>query len=77
MLEPEHNPNPSFIVDPPGWLRRLMSRRVSDREADATVLQARRNKAESRRRRRRRDRAAPLVAVADLLGSSTEGRVTR
>jgi len=52
MLEPENNPNPSFIGDPPGWLRRLMSRRVLGREADATVPEAGRNKAESRRRRR-------------------------
>lgn len=52
MLEPEKNPNPSFIVDPPGWLRRIMSKRVLGRQADPAVLQARRRKAEARRRRR-------------------------
>jgi 2-hydroxychromene-2-carboxylate isomerase len=51
MLEPENNPNPSLIVDPPGWLRRIMSKRVLGPEADRTVLQARRKKAEARRRR--------------------------
>ena len=52
MLEPENNPNPSIIVDPPGWLRRLMSRRVLGPEANAAVIQKRRKKAEARRRRR-------------------------
>ena len=52
MLEPESNPNPSFIVDPPGWLRTLMSRRVLGPLADPAVVGARRKKAEARRRRR-------------------------
>ncbi len=52
MLEPESNPNPSFMVDPPGWLRTLMSRRVLGRLADPRVIQARRKKAEAARRRR-------------------------
>ncbi len=52
MLEPDNNPNPSLIVDPPGWLRRIMSKRVLGPQADPTVLQARRRKAELRRRRR-------------------------
>jgi 2-hydroxychromene-2-carboxylate isomerase len=52
MLEPENNPNPSFIVDPPGWLRQLMSRRVLGPQANPTVIRARREKAEARRRRR-------------------------
>ena len=52
MLEPENNPNPSFMVDPPGWLRTLMSRRVLGRLTDASVVLERRQKAEARRRRR-------------------------
>ena len=52
MLEPENNPNPRLMVDPPGWLRTLMSRRVLGRVADPGVLEARRQKAEARRRRR-------------------------
>ncbi len=52
MLEPEKNPNPSFIVDPPGWLRRFMSRRVLGPLANQRVIEARRKKAEARRRRR-------------------------
>jgi 2-hydroxychromene-2-carboxylate isomerase len=52
MLEPKNNPNPSFIVDPPGWLRKLMSRRVLGPLTDQAVIQARRKKAEARRRRR-------------------------
>lgn len=52
MLEPENNPNPSFIVDPPRWLRQLMSQRVLGPLTDPTVIQARRKKAEARRRRR-------------------------
>ena len=45
MLDPEHHPTVSFIVDSPGWLRRIMGKRVLGREADATVPEARRNKA--------------------------------
>jgi 2-hydroxychromene-2-carboxylate isomerase len=52
MLEPENNPNPSLVVDPPGWLRKLMSKRVLGPQADPAVLHARRQKAEARRRRR-------------------------
>ncbi|MEM1437320.1 MAG: 2-hydroxychromene-2-carboxylate isomerase, partial [Pseudomonadota bacterium] len=52
MLEPKDNPNPSLVVDPPGWLRMLMSRRVLGPQADATVRSARREKFEARRRRR-------------------------
>ena len=51
MLEPENNPNPRLIADPPRWLRRIMSKRVLGPQADPTVLQARRRKAEARRRR--------------------------
>ncbi|MDJ0786441.1 MAG: DsbA family protein [Myxococcota bacterium] len=52
MLEPENNPNPSFFVDPPAWLRWLTSRRVLGPEANPAVIQARRKKAEAQRRRR-------------------------
>lgn len=52
MLEPEKNPNPSLVVDPPGWLRKLLSRHVLGRLADPSVMGARREKAEARRRRR-------------------------
>ena len=55
MLEPENNPNPSFIVDPPGWLRKLISRRVLGPLADPSVTRARRQKAEARRCRRNGD----------------------
>ena len=52
MLEPENNPNPSLVVDPPGWLRALLSRWVLGPQADANRIQARRQKAEARRKRR-------------------------
>ena len=52
MLEPENNPNPSIMVDPPGWLRKLTSRFVLGRQADAGVMRAKREKAEAQRRRR-------------------------
>ena len=52
MLEPENNPNPSIMVDPPGWLRTLLSRRVFGRLTDPRVMRARRQKAEARRLRR-------------------------
>ena len=52
MLEPEDNPNPSLLVDPPRWLRWLVSKRVLGPQADAQVLQARRRQAETRRLRR-------------------------
>ena len=53
MLEPENNPNLSFIVDPPGWLRMLISRRILGPSMDGAAIQKRRQKAEARRRRRR------------------------
>lgn len=49
MLEPEKNPSPGFIVDPPGWLRMLISKRVLGPEADDSVIAKRRAKAELRR----------------------------
>ena len=52
MLEPEKNPTPRLIVDPPAWLRRLISRRVLGPLADGAAIRARREKAEKRRRRR-------------------------
>ncbi len=52
MLEPENNPNPGLVVDPPGWLRALISRRLLGPQADLRVIRARREKAEARRRRR-------------------------
>lgn len=53
MLEPENNPNLSFIVDPPGWLRVLISRRILGPCMDGALIQKRRQKAEAKRRRRR------------------------
>ena len=53
MLEPKRNPNPSFIIDPPGWLRLLISRRILGPLMDESAVQRRRQKAEARRRRRR------------------------
>jgi len=52
MLEPKINPNPSLIVDPPGWLRWFISRRVLGPLMDGAAIQKRRQKAEARRRRR-------------------------
>jgi len=52
MLEPKKNPNPSLIVDPPGWLRWFISRRVLGPLMDGAAIQKRRQKAEARRRRR-------------------------
>ncbi len=49
MLEPKHNPTPRLIVDPPGWLRMLLSKRVLGPEADEGVINKRRRKAEARR----------------------------
>lgn len=42
MLEPENNPNPTLMVDPPRLLRWIFSKRVLGREADPDVLQTRR-----------------------------------
>ena len=52
MLEPRKNPNSRFIVDPPGWLRLLISRRILGPHMDAAVIEKRRQKAEARRQRR-------------------------
>jgi 2-hydroxychromene-2-carboxylate isomerase len=52
MLEPKRNPTPSFIVDPPGWLRMFISKRILGPEADASVIQARRAHAEVKRVKR-------------------------
>lgn len=51
MLEPENNPNPSLIVDPPAWLRWLISRRILGPHMDGAAIQKRRDKAEKKRRR--------------------------
>lgn len=51
MLEPKHNPNPSLIVDPPAWLRLLISRRILGPHMDGAAIQKRRDKAEKKRRR--------------------------
>lgn len=53
MLEPRHNPNPKLVIDPPRWLRWLISRRILGPHMDGEVIQRRRDKAEARRRRRR------------------------
>lgn len=52
MLEPEKNPTPKLIVDPPAWLRMVLSRRVLRPHADPKRRAARRAKAEARRRRK-------------------------
>ena len=49
MLEPTDNPNPSWLVDPPGWLRMVLSRRILGPQADASRLRSRREKLEARR----------------------------
>lgn len=50
MLEPENNPNPPMMVDPPGWLRHLL-RRQFDKVTDLRNVNKRREKAERRRQR--------------------------
>lgn len=50
MLEPDKNPNPKAIVDPPGWLRHLM-RRQFDKVTDLRNVNKRRKKAEKKRLR--------------------------
>lgn len=50
MLEPDKNPNPRMMVDPPGWLRHLM-RRQFDRVTDLRNINKRRAKAERKRQR--------------------------
>ena len=40
MLAPENNPNLSLIVDPPGWLRMLISRRILGPSMDGAAFQA-------------------------------------
>lgn len=52
MLEPERNPIPSFIVDPPGWLRLIISRRILGPHMDGAAIRGRRRRAEATRRRR-------------------------
>ena len=51
MLEAKKNPNPSFIIDPPGWLRVIISRWILGPLMDGEVIQKRREKFEARRRR--------------------------
>ena len=51
MLEPKDNPNPRLVVDPPGWLRWIVSKRVLGPEADAHVIQKRRDKADAQRQK--------------------------
>ena len=51
MLEPKDNPNPSMMVDPPGWLRWVMRRQI-DRIIDPDARKKRRAEAEAGRRRR-------------------------
>jgi 2-hydroxychromene-2-carboxylate isomerase len=53
MLEPQNNPNLSLIVDPPGWLRMLISRRILGPSMDGAAIHQQRKKAEATRRRRR------------------------
>ena len=48
MLEPENNPNPRLMVDPPGWLRHLM-RRQFDKVTDFNKVNKRRETAEMKR----------------------------
>jgi len=50
MLEPDVNPNPSMMVDPPAWLRYLM-RRQFDTVTDLRKVNKRRAKAEQQRQR--------------------------
>jgi len=51
MLEPDKNPNPSIMVDPPTWFRRVVQRQLSS-VTDLRRVYRRRDKAEARRKRR-------------------------
>jgi len=51
MPEPDKNPNPKLMVDPPGWLRHLM-RRQFDKVTNLTLVKKRRENAEKKRQRR-------------------------
>ncbi len=48
MPEPIHNPNPKHMVDPPGWVRRIVTR-ILGPEIDPRVRQRRRDKFEKAR----------------------------
>lgn len=52
MPERGKKSNPKFIVDPPGWLRMLISRRILGKFTDGAAIQKRRRKAEARRTKR-------------------------
>ena len=51
MPEPHNNPNPSMMVDPPSWLRRLMQVQL-DSLIKPENVEKRRRKAEAKRVRR-------------------------
>ncbi len=51
MLEPDSDPSPCFMVDPPRWLREVMSRRTLRRLTGQCVIQARRGSVHARLRR--------------------------
>ena len=53
MVEPTENPNPSMMIDPPGWLRSLMRHQI-DRIIDPVIRKKRRMRAEAQRRRKGR-----------------------
>jgi len=48
MLEPDNNPNPSLLVDPPGWMRRLSSLLLGP-VLDSDAIARRRRRAERKR----------------------------
>ena len=50
MLEPKDNPNPSIMVDPPGWVRTLQ-KMMFDRAILPQRVQQRREKAEAKRQK--------------------------
>lgn len=50
MLEPDDNPNPRAMVDPPGWMRRLQRLRMASLVSERAIAR-RRRRAETRRRR--------------------------
>jgi len=49
--ENQNNPIPSFLVDPPGWLRRLLSFLIARPLVTQALVEKRRRKAEAKRRR--------------------------
>jgi hypothetical protein len=66
VLEPENNPNRSFVVDQPRPLRVLMSRFMS-RAVSASRIAKKRAKAETERKTKRQPHRVDYLCVAVAL----------